>query len=468
MKELNKLRLLAGICIDPSIEITEKKEQITEARHTPLRRADLSPKDVKTMEKRVARIKVAVKHITAGIKALEQIPATDFMGDIPHFINELDGVVDGDGSQGGLNDLVAAFEKEHRQIKRKETARVKAEEEEELAMAMMDADEDVMEGKQDTSHMFTKGDKVMYDGHLRVVEVPDAKDDFVGVVHVGNEGNQDAVDLVKAAKLRKATEEECEMVAAPVTEAMVDDKKLNQIAHDVITGKVKIDDAAKDLKVSKGTLQGEINLIKDTISSGNYEKVYGKKPPKIAESMSFYVDVNPLSHEDNKKHPVNVVGQKGKGDADVWDEDRDKMDKDESPTQMRSLDTPSDQDQSGGGDLDKKVKVPASCMTALKSEMAEAEKEAERLDVHNKEDAYFYKDLARMFKDLIGHLEKGTIYDIKQAQIFMTSLMGPMLHKIPAEVVKFISYGGQPRSLATIMKDVSKDFPIVGPRNSLK
>ena len=49
---------------------------------------------------------------------------------------------------------------------------------------------------------FEKGQKVDYDGKKFSVEVPDAQGDFVGIVPVGQEGNEDMVDLVKAHKLK--------------------------------------------------------------------------------------------------------------------------------------------------------------------------------------------------------------------------------------------------------------------------
>lgn len=56
----------------------------------------------------------------------------------------------------------------------------------------------------DTSMAFKKGQKVKVDGKTMVVEVPNAKADFVGLVPVGQEGNKDAVDLVRASKIEES------------------------------------------------------------------------------------------------------------------------------------------------------------------------------------------------------------------------------------------------------------------------
>jgi hypothetical protein len=53
----------------------------------------------------------------------------------------------------------------------------------------------------ETSDDFKKGQRVKYKGKAFVVEVPDAKAGFVGIVPVGKEGDKDAVDLVGAKEV---------------------------------------------------------------------------------------------------------------------------------------------------------------------------------------------------------------------------------------------------------------------------
>jgi len=57
------------------------------------------------------------------------------------------------------------------------------------------------EAKNITSDNFKKGQRVKYKGKSFVVEVPDAKKDFVGIVPVGKEGDKEAVDLVAAKEV---------------------------------------------------------------------------------------------------------------------------------------------------------------------------------------------------------------------------------------------------------------------------
>ena len=131
-------------------------------------------------------------------------------------------------------------------------------------------------------------------------------------------------------------------------------------------------------------------------------------------------------------------------------------DKNESPNQLDHLE-PSPTD-----DHDRKVSVPASVKTALRTQAAQARKEAKELGVADKDAKWFYENLAKMFEELLGHLDGGTVLDIKKAQIFMSSLMGPMLHKIPAEVVSFVAKGGAERTLKDYMKPVDKKYPVTG------
>ena len=76
------------------------------------------------------------------------------------------------------------------------------------------------------------------------------------------------------------------------------------------------------------------------------------------------------------------------------------------------------------------------------------------MDTSNRDAANFYNDLANAFEDLYNKLNAGTIYDFKQAQIFAQTLMGPMLHKLPNDVWKFLSHGGQTRSLKSYMQEI--------------
>lgn len=402
MKQLNKMRLLCGLPIDPTIEKTEKVEVVTEARKVPLRKSELDPKDEKTLNKGIAGIKSAIKHIEQAVKALDKVPATDFTGDVARYIQELEDMVeDHDGMKAHLEICEANL----RKFKREESA--KRREEEEEALANVDVSQDaVTEGKH--------SDMAYQSGYE---------------------------DAMKGREQQNATD-----VYGPDS------------AH-YYSG---YDAGLKDKKNKVGEVDDGGHFA-DATGPGRYDA----DEKDVKESVHFYKDDYEDFEQDDSK-PVNVSDGSSNSEQ-VFDEPMDpKNTKDESPTQLRTGDEKSEQDQSDGHDLEAKVTVPASIKASLKKEINDIKKEAERLDVANKDASYFYNDMAKAFEDLLDHLEGGTRYDMKQAQIYAQSLMGPMLHKLPADVWKFIANGGEPRSLKDYMKPIDKKFPITGPRNSLK
>jgi len=55
-------------------------------------------------------------------------------------------------------------------------------------------------------------------------------------------------------------------------------------------------------------------------------------------------------------------------------------------------------------------------------------------------------------------LDAGTLYDFKLAQTKAQTLMGPMYHKIPTKVWKFLADGGENRSLKSYMTELPKNL----------
>jgi len=382
MKQLNKLRLNAGIPIDPSIEITEK-EQITEARETPRRKMELKPADGKFLKKQVRGVEQAVKHLVAAINALEKIPATDFSGDVPRFIGELEDLLD----EGGSTGMEAYLEKIASDLRKLDGGEKKAKRKEE--------------------------------------------------------------EEEKYAGLESGDEEECEMKEDEDIGDFI--KHLSDIQRDQLMVAVA---ALKLVDTDAMIRENAFKVVSDLM--GN----------KLEEGMHYY-NVEYSSHGNDKNKPINVVDGTT-NDEQVWDEEEEKLKK-EGPEQLKTMDQQdnSPQDKSSN-DLDTKVKVPSSIKQELRAEIDKARKEATVQDSRNKDASYFYKDLANAFEDLLGHLEKGTRYDMKQAQVFAQTLMGPMLHKIPPNVWKFLTNGGETRSLKSYMQEVGKQYPITGPRNTLK
>ena len=102
-----------------------------------------------------------------------------------------------------------------------------------------------------------------------------------------------------------------------------------------------------------------------------------------------------------------------------------------------------------------KVIVPKTITNVLTSRAKDAREYGEKLPVTHTDDKQFYSDLAQVFDDLNTYLKSGTVHDIKLANIFMTSLMGPMLYEIPTEVVRFIAYGGTHAPLKSFVNSIT-------------
>ena len=102
MHPRNKMRLLAGLTIDPDLE----RQTVTEQRHVPMKKGDLAAKDGKNLGKKAAACRKAVAHIENAVKALDGAPATDFAGEIPHFVSELEDLL------GSMREYAKSCDKE--------------------------------------------------------------------------------------------------------------------------------------------------------------------------------------------------------------------------------------------------------------------------------------------------------------------------------------------------------------------
>jgi len=511
MHELNKMRLLSGIRMDPSLE----RLAVTEARKTPLRRSDLTAKDQKSLTGKVAGLKSAIKHLQNAIKALDKIPATDFGGDIPHMIAELEDVLEGDNGSTGLIHLLDAFDKDQQTHLKaeKQAAKAKAEEEESSAFhseMSLDENEQLSESRWTVKvkHRDTDGFDIIADtrqeaedkAKARLAQMKGGKGLIISIksnseATTSNDSRMakklDAMEQKeKDALLKKAdqkaraggslspiedyvlTSSNYKNSKAQSTSSTDTPKKENKeeaVTEGASNGKYEVGDRVRT-SMGNGTIKSEAkpngSFFKDQPSRHASDDFYDVELDKddelakklrvagqthkfgsfdfkghVKESMHYYVDNKYTNYEEDKDKPVNVTDGSA-NDEQVWDKRG--TNNDESPSQ---LDTKQD-DQSN------KMKIPAEITSQLKTEIDQARKEAKRLDSSNRDAANFYNDLANAFEDLHDKLKAGTIHDFKEAQIFAQTLMGPMLHKIPNDVWKFLTNGGTTRSLKSYMQEV--------------
>jgi len=286
-------------------------------------------------------------------------------------------------------------------------------------------------------------ESLISEDHFKKGDIVKNDDKEYEVVDIKDEGTDDEVYVVKCSDSETRKEKEFKPEELKKSDTTIDSLRKQSVANEAVAYK---DSNGKDLptaKADRGRAEYEKRVSelkplmlkyrtkgRDALTDQEWAKLqsaFNQSYKKVKEaftaaSMSSYIDMYEEFQTPAKNDDVTSK---------------------ESPTQMRNVD-----------DATQKIKVPADIKKSLKDLSKEARAEADQLESRDTDTARFYNTLAQAFEDLLGHLEKETVYDMKKAQIFMSSLMGPILHKIPADVVKFVSYGGQPRSVKDYFKKV--------------
>jgi len=384
MHHLNKLRLSAGIPMDLALEaaqpnIKPNAKPITEARETPKMRSDLGTKDKKSLKNQERGVKRAMEHIKQAISTLEKIPATDYRGEIPHFIGELEDLLD--GGEGGMEGYLTGISDEHSSF-----------------------------GKEPEPEM---GDEMDMEPEMDdpLVDDPETLGDDEAAYESDDEDFLSNLSPEGKSQLKAAISMLGMLSAGPMIK-----ETMERIA--TITGK------------------------------------------PLDEAMHYY-NVNYDSFEDSGR-PVNV-SDGSSNDEQYMDAEAVQNLKTEHPEQTRTMDQQdnSKQDKSGD-DLANSFKTPAHIKKALKDAIAgfrkEADTEAKRNQGRSKEAEQLYNDTGNAFEEILAYLDAGTLYDFKLAQVKAQTLMGPMYHKIPTKVWKFLANGGESRSLKSYMTELPKNL----------
>lgn len=505
MRDLNKLRLLAGIPIDASIEKTIREQD-----------ESLMQPTLEGAKRYYTNVKAAVDHVKAAVKILKGLPQIGNYTDNVRYANQLQEIISADGGQAGMVQMLVSAKKKLdkitkndkllKQLEKIEQARKKADEDEErLAQDVLklgqedqmsdddfdpnseegdiegndlenggfddegpegDADDDFEPMDNDEYNMYSDEGPLGREslGYMDAEQYEPSEGDFDSENE--NEEQQQQVlrkisDLKKAiSRIEKRTiaKQKFKSAKEKITglERMNIARHANQENEEDDNGpgyygftgttrsgtkggfSVKAKNRADAYKVAQEKHPGFIQL-KCLGRDRDLDKV-------MAREGVYYDKTFPLSHEDSGM-PGNVVSKKDK--ETVWANMPLKpTDKDESPNQLDALGDPSQSDH------ETKVRVPAEIKSALRNEIADIRKKIDTLGGNDRDSKQFYIDLSNAFEELLGYLEIGTVIGIKKAQIFMPTLMGPILHKIPAEVVNFIAQGGQQRSLKDYVNKV--------------
>ena len=432
----NELRLLAGIAIDPTLEVTVKKapEKLTESGWS-------SQEVVTNLDDAYSRLQSAVqrrdKHAIASISAeLEELEASQ---------DEYDaGMREGCGGEyeeetidvpcpecGGRGQHTRGYYGDERE----------------------DCDECGGSGRlTEPQYMESTINRYKQLAGLEEGKSKKAKKDWDGNGKVESEEAEHKGVVDKAINKKKGKKKEKVTEAA---EHFTGWNEWEQAVSYLTHGFVRYEDET----------DGRVKAIVEVGGGFDQEKTVGiwdddKGEGLVYESTLNFAQSNDVSWEDDESEPVNVSGQDAQNDNTVW-EPLD-SDKNESPHQLCALGNQSSEEK------DRTITIPAKLLTQLKDVVTEARAEADktRNSYSRYETTKFYDDYANACEQLHDHLKGGTVGDMKNAQIHMSSLMGPMLHKIPDDVNDFVMRGGQNRSLKDHFFKV-QGYPIEGPRNKL-
>ena len=457
MNELNKLRLLAGIPIDSASERRSIKE------------AKLAQASVGNLKKRAEAVNLAIKHIRKAIESLKSAPKMDHATDVEdRYIKPLLDMLSSDGGEVGLEHYAATCQKEYgsaeriadaqkqynSQARKADRAREKAEQEEQaLAAAADNASQVEQEENADSDELTPDDIKYIEDtygndrgrkelGYPEKSEryTPSAKDYFVP----GDDDDQRA---------HTSSYPEQEEASQKPKESYFSIQWYDKDNKVVGGHAVKTADMAAAHKIANSANEKHSMKVHNAVRYTIVPDKAMNKAHGIGESVHYYND-NYDNYDATKTEPVNVLIPDNTKEVDgvVFKvADLSKL-KGENPNQLDKPGSPSDADMT-----ENKVKVPASVKSALKNAMDEVEKGAKKLGDQDNESKTFYNTLYNAMKELLGYIEGGTVHDIKKAQIFWSSLMGPILHKIPEEVAAFIVNGGERRTLKDFLVKVKSE-----------
>jgi len=268
--------------------------------------------------------------------------------------------------------------------------------------------------KDENKSKYSKGAKVKWKGKDHIIEVPDAKGDFVGIVPPGKEGDKSAVNLVKQSELT-----EMEEISADMPPDLGEENPEEEYMGGV-----------------------ECPMCGDKMSKMDfYDHCMCDHPDKMdpIDNHEGMGDENPMPGEDS------VTGAK---DVQLKFEAKKEIKEDnnvETNTNMyddQPSDWQKDKIKQNIHDKDVKFDVPTKLKAMLKDKQKELLKTYEDLKHEDSKSAQFAEDVSDVITDLLMHLDKGTVEEFKKAQILATSLMSEMAHKLPNEFWDFMTTGG--------------------------
>ena len=455
--------MAAGLPIDPANEVTVKPEpeQITEMKSED---EEMSSEEMRMVKKRIATTffdleAEADRQKDRGQKAM-------YMGDAADYENVFKAASDGNQKKArklyAYMDTAArdaVFEKGGKKTKQLVAKYLGIELNEGCGSPHS-------EDEEDTTANYVKGQYVIYKGEKYCVEVPDAQSDFVGIIpdelkDASEEKRNGAVDLVHASNLSRPEDEEMDGVECPRCDGSGEED--GEPCSLCGGSGVAAEDEEVKVKAGMAPREGETEI---TLSFEDEQIDEMAEPPaadyarasEALRKVNLTARIKPgtldMDDEGDMKFDTDEHGKyvvrKGASKAEelneaaeeatIWDIAPEDEDKDESP-ENPSRDT-------------RKIIVPAEVKNALKKEIDELNKGVTEFKTRDPMRADFYSDTAAAMEDILDNLNKGTSEELKKAQILASSLMGPMVQRIPNVAYEFIVRGGEPKTLKTLFHEV--------------
>lgn len=492
----NKLRRLAGIPIDLSNPANAKTtvrtpaKLLSEAAKVPQHRGELAPKTKDNMRARVNHAKKALEALELARDELMDLPAIDYLEDIPTLIKQLHKMLHGEDGTGGLHHLHRHYKHEFDSTVFPEDIEEEKQKEEEDAQkqeAGITGDEPEDGKKNKTNEAFN------VDAIKKNASNPAPSDS----------GKSDGLGFEKQ-KVDPAKENKKPFKLAPDSlpneDTMVMDPEQAKTVGEDPADNTETDDNVLEHSFGLSLGNSRVPMRRSNFSGSsssdeklNPEAIKAAKDSGITKPKSK----NPFEQEEDSKKPkwlekkeVEAEEKEGKkvsakekakvdeasGPLFARDANHPKHNSEENysswtnsnkPVNAVSADEPSlyypngsknenaNQLATNPYNENQKANVPPKIKAQLKEEADKARKLAETFTMRKDWDSKnFHETLANAMDTLNQFLDKGTIYGIKEAQVFMTSLMSPFTNKIPSDVIKFIAAGGSLRSLKSYVNDV--------------
>lgn len=384
-------------------------KKLDEARTVPLTRGELSPKDEKNLSAKAKHLTNARNHLVSAVKALENIPSTDFMGDVPHFINEIETVIKGDSSgAGGIDELLKIYEREHHTTVK---ARLKDGDIKSKNLVQQFRLGEAEEDSDNLLKLATKGVNAVVEEISTLLDKAETED----------QKEVYKKDLVLYKKLAEALKDKDVKKAKTVYVDMKENQQ-NYIYKGIVKDKEQL--AALNEVLDRKSLNEEDDF--------NYHDVYYSFDDDNANPLNVrHLTTKDSQDVANAFYSASGVGNLVDDNETIWDKNPDDQGESDDGTGTQRMED------------NRPIKVPQKVLVTLKVCIDKLRDGMSDVYGYDPYLADQYMDAAREFDILYDCLSKQTVHSMKLSQVYMNTLRGTLIQMLPELVYDFISRGGE-------------------------